>query len=286
MILTCPDCATRYFVADDKVGPEGRSVKCAACGNRWTARAESPLLELTASSEEGALAVEAREPEPDPEPISALPGEELPKVFRAKAVTERRVREAAATGVIWAGMSIALAAMIVGAVVFRVDMVRLWPSSAGAFASVGLPVNRIGLVIEEVSAEPALQDGHAALSVSGVIRNIEDVAVAAPPLRITLLNREGKRVMGKIAAPADPKIPPGETRHFAIALIDPPTTASDLEVTFALASGGKPARAAPSVSQKLALRGAKAPAPVPPVEAAEAAPLPAGSPYALPEHHE
>ncbi len=280
MILTCPDCATRYFVADAKVGPEGRGVKCAACGARWTAHAEPPL-ELGASPEEGAVVVDP--PAPEPEPISALPGEELPKVFRARAVNERRAREAAATGVIWAGMAVGLAVMIAVAVVFRVEMVRVWPGSAAAFASVGLPVNRIGLVIEDVSAEPALQDGHAALSVSGVIRNIEDREIKSPPLRITLVNREGKRVMGKIAAPADPKIPPGETRHFAIALLDPPTTASDLEVDFVL----EPIKAQPSQAGKLDLRGSKAPSPVAPVMAADAAPLAADDPHAIaPPAHE
>ena len=31
MILTCPECATSYFVDDSKV-PAGRQVKCSNCG--------------------------------------------------------------------------------------------------------------------------------------------------------------------------------------------------------------------------------------------------------------
>ena len=211
-----------------------------------------------------------------------LSGDDLPKAFRAKADTERRVREAAATGAIWAGMAATLALILILALVFRVDVVRLWPRSASAYASVGLPVNSLGLVIEGVRFEPSLQDGHAALAISGMIRNIENEPVVSPPLRISLLDAQGKAVATKIARPADARIPPGETRHFAIALLDPPARAKDLEVAFApreplgvnvQQSDPPPVRAAPPLR----------PAATPPAPAAvEAQPLAAGSPDALP----
>lgn len=288
MILTCPDCATSYFVDDSKIPADGRLVKCASCGARWTATAEASL-ELENSPEEGAIARE-RTPEPeDDKPPRPLTGDELPKAFRAKADTERRVREAAATGIIWAGMAAALVLMIALAIIFRVDVVRLWPRTASAYAGVGLPVNSLGLVIEGVRFEPALQEGHAALSVSGMIRNIENEPVVTPPLRISLLNAEGKAVATKIARPADARIPPGETRHFAIALLDPPASAKELEVAFAprepvsvRVKQSDPAPA-PEHAPGPALRPAANP-PAPALAPVEAQPLPAGSPDALPSH--
>lgn len=263
MILTCPDCSTSYFVDDAKIPEQGRVVKCASCGNRWTARREAPAEPVTPAAEP---AVADTPPAPVDQPsvdtaAAALEveptgraGEALPRAFRAKADDTRRLREAAATGVVWAGMSAALALLIVVAVVFRVDVVRLWPSAAGAFASVGLPVNSVGLAIEGVAFEPALQDGHAALSVSGMIRNIEDRTITAPPLQIRLLDKAGVAVATKIARAADPIIPPGETRHFAIALIDPPGSAADLEITFAELRAAAEAPKAPA--EALDLRGA------------------------------
>lgn len=287
MILTCPDCATRYFVPDEKVGASGRAVKCSSCGNRWTAYGD-PALELFADSEEGALAREESDVEtPEPAAISELPGEELPKVFRQRADTERRVREAATAGVVWAIMSVALVAVIGAAALFRVDVVRLWPASASAYAFARMPVNSVGLTIENVRAEAALQDSHAALAVSGVLRNVEDHPVTAPALRIALRNKAGKVVLTQIANPADPTIPPGETRHFAVALLDPPTTAAQLEVGFeankARAAHGQHA-AAPE-PRRVALRGPAAPAPLPEPQVVEAEPLPADAPEALPGHH-
>jgi predicted Zn finger-like uncharacterized protein len=265
MILTCPDCASSYFV-DDKVMTAPRAVRCTTCGKRWTA---DPTLDLVSTPEEGAIAVDpakaasAAAPEPS---LAELPGEELPKAYRARVNAERRLREAAGTGIIWAGMAAAMAVIVAAAVVFRVDLVRLWPRTAGAFASVGLPVNHVGLVIEGLKAEPSLQDGHAALTISGILRNIEDHPVEAPPLRISLLNPAGKRVAGKIAAAADPLVPPGETRHFSIALVDPPSTAKDLEIGFVVEAGAaKAVRASVGppghgAAQEHELRGVAAPA--------------------------
>ena len=279
MILTCPECATRYFVPDDKVGPDGRTVKCSSCGNRWTAHGE-PALELFVDANEGATARDSSfDIVFDEKPVNALPGEELPKVFRQKADTDRRVREAATVGIVWAGMAVALMALVATAIVFRVNVVKLWPASAAAYAGVGLPVNRLGLTIENVRAEAALQDGHAALAVTGIIRNVEETSATAPPLRVTLTNKAHKVVAVKLAAP---KIPPGGVRHFVVTLLDPPTTAADLEVAFDLDHRAPPPARAP-VKQSLDLRGAAEPAAPPTGPATEAHPLPEGSPYALPK---
>lgn len=283
MILTCPECATSYFVDDSKIPAEGRAVKCASCGHRWSAQPPSEL-ELDISGEEGAVAREAAEAL-DETPVAELSGEALPRAFRAKAETDRRVREAAATGVIWAGMAGALVVMIAVALVFRVNVVRIWPQAASAYAGIGMPVNSLGLVIEGAQWEPSLQDGHPAMSISGTIRNIEDHPVTAPPLRISLLDAKDRPVSTKIARPADAVVPPGETRHFAIAVLDPPKTAAWLEIGFALEHEAKGVKSAPNVKTPVAhrpegptLRPTTEPAGPAPVEAQL---LPPGSPDAL-----
>lgn len=40
MILTCPSCGTQYAVKDGAIPPEGRKVRCAACGHSWHQEAE------------------------------------------------------------------------------------------------------------------------------------------------------------------------------------------------------------------------------------------------------
>ncbi len=296
MILTCPECASRYFVDDSKVGATGRVVRCASCGNRWTARNDEAVDDLFDEPEPPTLAsqlesaeqipVAALEAEVEEPPVSALPGEELPKVFRARADAERRLRAATATGVIWAGMAAAMAVMVIGALIFRIDVVRIMPGSAGAYAAVGLPVNTVGLVIDRdsIKAQPSMQDGHAAVTITGTIRNITEHEVVAPPLRVELMSKDDTRVAGQLAAATDPKIPPGLIRHFSITFLDPPRTAKDLQIGLATepgaakavktalktAHGGEDGHGA---APEMALRGAQdapsAPAaPAPEVEAA------------------
>ncbi len=301
MILTCPECATSYFVEDSAVG-DGRTVRCASCGATWRAAPLLPL-ELTVDPEAGAL---ARVPEPASEPtdealfdrpVSELPAPALPKAFRARAQNERRVREAAVQGAMWAGMGVAVALLVGLAVVFRLDVVRAWPKAASAYAAIGLPVNTVGLGIEGVHAQMALKEGHPALLVSGVLRNLRARDVTAPPLQIAVLDKHGKRLMTRTAAVPDPSVPAGQTRSFQVAVLDPPPAASGLDVTFATAA------AAPTAAART-LRPAAPPAramlvgPLPPAPEApapqtaapagapgpveDARPLPSSSPYALP----
>jgi len=283
MILTCPECATGYFVEDDQIQTSGRSVRCAACGHRWTAHPERPL-ELVSSETQGAIAKDPLgEVAADDAPLS---GDDLPRAFRTRAEEEKRNRQAAVTGAVWAAAAIVLAVVLGGAIVFRESVVRAWPQTASAYATVGLPVNPTGLVIEQVHAEPSLEQGHAALDVTGVIRNVVGRAVVAPPLRISLLNAQGKRVAGQITNFADPRIPSGATRSFRTSIPDPPFSAANLQVDFAIgtrADAGStqavPQTASPQ-APTISLRGpasdAASPAPV------NAVALPVGPPQGGP----
>ena len=45
MKIKCPDCKTSYDIKPEILGKEGRSVKCARCGNRWFVRPKSAAKE-------------------------------------------------------------------------------------------------------------------------------------------------------------------------------------------------------------------------------------------------
>ncbi len=87
-------------------------------------------------------------------------------------VAKTKTREAAAAGLqFWGGMAATLVILVAVAVLFRVDVVKLWPRTAGAYAKVGLSVNPLGLAPENVEAGTGLVNGRAAVVVTGQVRN-------------------------------------------------------------------------------------------------------------------
>jgi hypothetical protein len=256
-----PEPAPR-FVPETQAEPEAETV---------AAPTDSP--EVAAASEPAPLS-----------PAYPKPGKKKPN-----GAAGAQKREGAVAALVWAGLAVFLAGILGAAVFYRVEVVRLAPRLASAYAAAGLPVNTVGLVIEQLRAEPSLQDGHAALTVTGVLRNVAGRDVAAPPLRVSLINPTGKRVAGKIAAPADPRVPAGQSRHFAVALIDPPSTAKDLEVGFVL-DGAAPALrvpAPPSGGHAEATPHLRGPAGAEPAAAARAEPAsaPGAEAHAAPVEH-
>ena len=106
MILTCPRCAARYVVGEDQVRPQGRKVKCTACGEIWRAEPESPAPYVVV------------QPEPETESAELPPQPDLRELVRAR---ERRGR--ADRTMLWASLAM-LAVAAVAAVVFRVEIAQ------------------------------------------------------------------------------------------------------------------------------------------------------------------
>ncbi len=283
MILTCPDCATRYFVDETKLGPQGRKVRCASCGACWRAEPEVETLDLVPATVSPELSLD---------PTAATrPAEALPKSFRAQAEARRRTRKAVAAGVVWASLAAAFVMLMLTAVVFRVQVVRMWPRTAGAYAAVRLPVNPLGLSPENVAASPGLQDGRAMLFVRGLERNIEAGPRPAASLRVSLYDKAGVRLASQVVRVSASSLRPGEAHPFQAAFTDPPLAGTQVGVDFVFE---RPARfaadrrysgastASSMTGARPTLRGAQA-SPVASIPAARLAePLPAGSPYALP----
>ncbi|HEY0436222.1 MAG TPA: DUF3426 domain-containing protein, partial [Phenylobacterium sp.] len=230
MILTCPECATSYFVDDARLPAAGRTVKCSHCGAKWTARPEGEPPPAPQPVPTPPPQPATRPPPPPADDIvveGPEPAAEAPIVPRPRASATPRPRADGKVWV-WAVSAGAVVALVAAVLVFRGPIVRQWPQSGAAYKTLGVPVNDVGLVIENVKAEPAFQGGRPVLSVTGQIHNIRDDAVMAPALRVSLLDARGQAVAAKVAQPINGRVPAWAVRHFAIAIVDPPANVKDL----------------------------------------------------------
>ncbi|MBL8554331.1 MAG: zinc-ribbon domain-containing protein [Phenylobacterium sp.] len=286
MILTCPECATSYFVDELKIPQLGRMVKCSHCAARWRAFPEG--AEPAPASREDDLVVEP--PAPGPPPV-----EDDLEVVAAPVAGKRRPAPKPQTGTKGSKAALIATAVVAGlvvaggaAVLLRGQIAGMVPGAAPLFAAIGLPVNTLGLGIEGVVAKETFVAGRPVLAVTGAIRSTADAPAMAPPIRISLLDKAGKPLSSLVAEPLNAKIPPGAKRYFAVNLPDPPSGAHELQIAFDPGAGR-------TVGEKHSApveHAAPAAAPV------EAQPLPPDSPDALhapekkvpdakdPEHHE
>jgi predicted Zn finger-like uncharacterized protein len=272
MILSCPECATSYFVDDLRIPRMGRMVKCTSCGHRWRAFQERSEPEKDVPKDD--LVIETPAPEPADSEIDFV-------TAPVKAAPKPEKKKQPLAVVIAAGVLVVLAVGGGAAVLLRQQVAGMVPGTAPLFSAIGLPVNTIGLVIEGVKSQPMLQGGRPVWSVTGAIRNVRDEPVASPPIRLSLLDGEDAEVATLVADALNARVPPGAVRYFSITMPDPPAGAKKLQVRFELPAKGAEAAHAGKAHAESA---AAAPAPEP----AEAQPLPADSPDALhaPEKHE
>ncbi|EKY26018.1 MJ0042 family finger-like domain protein [Brevundimonas diminuta 470-4] len=239
MILTCPACATSYFVPDEAIGPNGRRVRCKTCGHDWRASLEDAPLELEPATEGLSPAADPAS-ETLPESLAETPAPELPRAFRARAERKRRTRQAAAAGAAWAAAAAVVLGLITGGVLFREEIVRKFPATAGAYGALGLNVNIVGLEFEAQRARVAPRDP-GRIVVSGAVRNIRETEVSSPPIRVILQDERGVEIASRVVRPDWPPILPGKVEGFATVIADPQGKAAGMTTKFIL----EPARKAP-----------------------------------------
>lgn len=245
MLIVCPTCASEYRIDVDRVGMDGRSVRCAACRETWFI---TPAEVLAAHAQEMG-AVEASDPAEaaaaaDWEAASASVREAAgdvvenvpPRPRKAaghKGLARKKTAARRMSPLLAAGL-VALAAVPL-ACLARASVVKAIPQSAGLYARIGLPVNLRGLEIRDVVAfrNPA-QDGRPAeLIVEGDLLGIAKGDAPVPALSVEVRDATDAPLK-TFAIPAPrPVLGPGETARFRAVFSDPPAQGRGLHVRFA-----------------------------------------------------
>ena len=234
MILTCPECSTRYQANDAAFQPPGRRVRCAKCGHSWHQAA--PVAEVEAEV--------APEVEVEPPPVQAAPAP-APKT-RAQAAPEAAEAPPAKRGFAmdrlalaggWLGLAVVVLLIGWAAVSYRQQVAALWPQSATLYAALGLPVNVHGIAFTDVSYHRESEDKQTVLAVTGKLVNVSGREIAVPPVRVTLTGEDGRELYHWDFTPDVAVLRAGQSVDFQTRLSSPPSAARHLTVRFADSKG-------------------------------------------------
>ncbi len=253
MILTCPQCATRYQADAAKFPAAGRSVRCAKCGNVWHQIGPEPQpdpdAEIFVQEPEPPppAPVRAREPEPEPPPVSVAAAPRVVAFAPAASVSPAVEVEAPprAPSRPWAGRAaviggwVVLVALILtigwAAISFR-DSVATWlPQTSSIYAAAGLPVNPRGMGFSDIAFQSQFEDGQKVLAVTGRIVNRSGHELTVPLVRVALLDMDNHELYHWTFVPGVATLKPGATAKFRTRLSSPPAGTRNLEVRFARA---------------------------------------------------
>lgn len=249
MIISCPSCNTRYDVPDAAIGPHGRTVQCASCGQCWRAGNGSGTVGGPGASDErgaGAAAGAGIDETVSYDEYDDINAIDVESVYGAAGALEAPlgtprivVKRAPGRRGLPAhfGLVIGALAMCGLGIWLREPVVGMVPQTAALFELVGLPVNLVGLDFADVTYERAVEDGAGVLIVKGRIVNTGDAGAYVPAVRLSLLNDADQELFSWTAETEARTLEPGAQIPFQARLASPPEDANNLVVRFATRSG-------------------------------------------------
>jgi predicted Zn finger-like uncharacterized protein len=229
MILTCPNCATRYQADAAKFVPDGRKVRCAKCGHTWHQPAPEAEGTPVAAAVEAAPAAAAAAPEPRVAPEAARAHEPLSVVPGGSGVSSAW-RLGALAG--WAALIAVVALLAWAAIAFRQGVASVWPQTATVYSWIGLDVNTVGLAFQDVSYRVTSEDDMPVLHIRGKVVNITARNLAVPQIKAALTDDARNDLYDwKIRADAK-NLAPGKSASFNARLPSPPSGARHVDLKF------------------------------------------------------
>ncbi|GJE41720.1 zinc-ribbon domain-containing protein [Methylobacterium soli] len=255
MLIVCPACASQYRIEADRVGMDGRSVRCAACRETWfitpadvlAGRAEELDIErfgadaLAEAGPRGADASDAVVDNVPPRPRAGARSKARTGSAKARRGLAGISPAAAAALVLMAALPLALLA--------RSTVVRAMPQTAGLYARIGLPVNLRGLELRDVVAfsSPAEAGRPAQLVIEGDVVGLAKGGAALSPIEVEVRDALDHALRTLTVPAPRPALAEGESARFRASFADPPAQGRAIELRFAPAV---PAPEAPAAAER------------------------------------
>ncbi len=222
MILSCPECTTRFMVPDDALRPTGRNVKCGKCEHRWFADPPPPIDDSDDAYEP--ISVTPL----DPEEQSPIPPRNLPAV-----TTRSSMRSTVAA---W-GLLVAMLTVLGSVLWFgRAQLVAAVPIVQPVYQKIGVCV---GIADPETSfrisgnSQPSLAESGELVITREVMRD-NSCATYVPDIVVEFLDTN-KKVLQRVRYPIGvAELVLGEPTPFALKIADWPDNIADINLLFTI----------------------------------------------------
>jgi len=227
MILTCPECQTRYRADAAQFPAEGRKVRCARCAHIWQ---QSPPEPEPESGQATILAGKTTVPAgPATDPISAS----APAVPRRAIGPEYSLADRLGALAGWLALAVMLILIGWTSFRFRDEIATLWPKSSSLFATFGVAVNARGIAIDDWSYHREMENGEPVMVVTGKLVNRTTHELTVPSVQVTLTDDDERELYHWTFKPPLPTLSPGQSLGFSSRLPNPPSAARHLQLRFA-----------------------------------------------------
>lgn len=209
MIITCPECKTRYMIKSEKLGLDPKSVRCAKCKHQWTVSPNPLSQDIT------------KEKPPLP-PIARLDSPNLEvqqKELNAKLKKRKTVFFSFVGALIFAGF--------IASIVLKDQIMEKYPTLTSVYELVGFSAPEqadsfAGLRIEGIERQQSKTADMTVLSFSGKVKNTSEIEVPVPNVKVQLFDEDGILLDEWTAQPEHKTLKADEITTWVCRFYDPP----------------------------------------------------------------
>lgn len=220
MILTCPNCTTRFILSATVLAPEGRNVKCSNCEEIWH---ELPDPDELGDVEQPVDIPESVKPVPEGSSVPVLHDEVADKEY-----SKMPMSYAAAACVFIFTFTLFL--------LLHQPIAGIWPSTHYVYGVFGMEprVPGEGLVFDKLKAVAGSDHGKEGLSIEGNIINLAAGTKKVPMIKASLRKQGGEISDQWFIEPPEKKIAAEKTIAFHAQKEGETGQASEVSLQFVL----------------------------------------------------
>jgi predicted Zn finger-like uncharacterized protein len=256
MIISCPNCSTRFRLNADLLGDAGRNVKCAKCAHRWFAEpnalsaepapakaAPPPPARPPPAAPEEAIEEPPVEAEPPSSPVpestideeNDVPSTPPPIPTEEEIARFQKQPPPSKSTLKWWILLLVVIALLVGSLFYyRRPVVAFYPPSAKLFMLFGLggDVLGSGLEIPDYKIASRLDGKDRVVLIKGEIKNTTKNVLDVPLLFGAIKDAKGTELRVWSFRTKEPRVLAGESVSYETEIRNPPRGGVNVSITF------------------------------------------------------